>query len=348
MIDVQSYDAERNNLKLYVDNLYENLSDREVQDKDYLTFHYVDMNVYHFLGIADDLERHLLVKKILVEILTTRNIDHVPEFAADFAPHIQVVDANSILDDVSGRRLPILCGFHTGPYWSIFIELIRRSREIVAIFPPSLEAKKSQVREAYLAVRNRLRTQSSLDFIDLTDKAFLVKARNCVTQGKQLVLFLDGYGGYLPSTNERRDLLFPFLATELRIKTSIARLANALRIECVPFNAIRTNGLARKLIVGGSIKKNGSDRDVSETTISMFKWLEEYIRAEPSQWEGWIYFHTFLSGNSTEAANLEHGDTTTWRARFFKFKAGDEFYLTDKQTLKIYRINNLNGGRHGE
>jgi|GEM_PF-5176189 len=330
----REYASARQALLYEADVVSNDLDTRKLQSEKHLLYNHIDMNVFNFLGLTDVDERHNAARQVFANVLLTRNIDHTPEHAASFVDHIKRDDSADVFADAALGKSHFFCGFHTGAYWSVFAELIKNNAQVAAIFPPGLEGKRHDVLEAFQVMVGLYGSSSTLEFIDLANRQFLLHARRCVRGGMQIIVFIDGYGGYM-APQSSRDHSFLFLRRVITVKTSILRLSAALGVEYVSFNTTRGDGLSRTLLLSEpkSLSRDATDEEFSLATEAIFKVLEGHLTNFCFDWEGWIYFNAFLSGSDQSTQ-----PQASWTQRYFQTHAGTDAKLVDKQTGRVFRV----------
>jgi len=290
--------------------------------------HYIDMNLAHFMGINSHKERIELTEKILANILTTKNIDHFPQYISCFCEHIEVIDKWNAME----LEYPvILAGFHTGPYWSFLSELARRNRDMSIIFPKNLQSTRPDVLKVFSAVKNWHDSQSTLELLDTGAPDFFLAAKRAVREGRVLIVYIDANSG--SSNNTARNVDIEFMRREISVSSSIFILAYILKAYVVSFNCRREKGMGRKLVFGQPLRVTDKEKSLHSVMQEIYSELTEFLSSDPLQWEGWLYAHKLLKqNNSCASGNVE------WGTRYFVEEAGERKYVLDKSSMKIYAV----------
>jgi len=309
-----------------------------------VTFEYVRTNFAHILDVTERRENIELATQAMEELLINRNIDHVPTYFPELSDHIELHDSTGVLNGVAAGRTYMFAGFHTGPYWSIVQKLVALGAKITVLLPPSLAHKEPEILETYHALNARHRRGADLKFLRIDKSNFLMQVRADTHAGRQLLLFVDGYGGYQASPN-KKDVVLKFLNCELSVKTTAPRLAEIVGLPIVTFNAARLNGTKRLLYIAGPFNPDAADRksSIDHTSIvqSIFQCLEARLKIAPARWEGWVYFHTFFSKGFLNTLRVRSANSERFAEpseRFFVQGTNDQRLLVDRATYQGYRI----------
>jgi hypothetical protein len=300
---------------------------------------FMDATLFHILRITDHKARREMLRSTLSELLTNRNIDHVPVFMRTLSDYLEVEDPGAVLRDVARGRSFLFAGFHTGPYWTIFKKLIENGVDIITLFPPALAQKRDEIAAVLEALKDHYSSSSDLKLISLDDPSFLVQLRSGLKPRTQLVVYLDGNSGGRVQRTSKRDLCLPFFHSEITVKTTIFRIAHMLRLPIVTFNAVR-RGVRRRLMLE-PLEQNSTSFECSAEQA--YRRLRARLDEDPAQWEGWLYFHNYFTEEYRASLDLPKSavDGCIERdSRYFLFDLNGESTLVDKQTYKQYRVRN--------
>jgi len=290
--------------------------------------HYIDMNLAHFMGVHSHKERTELTRKILANILTTKNIDHLPQYISCFCEHIEVIDKWNAME----LEYPvILAGFHTGPYWSFLSELVRRNRDMSIIFPKNLQSTRPDVLKVFSSVKNWHGSRSTLELLDTDAPDFFLAAKRAVREGRVLIVYIDANSG--SSKNTARNIDIGFMRQEISVSSSIFILAYILKAYVVSFNCRREEGMRRKLVFGRPFRVTDKEKSLHPVIREIYSELTEFLSSAPLQWEGWLYAHKLLKPSSASVP-----ENVEWGARYFVEETGERKYVLDKSSMKIYAV----------
>jgi len=293
-----------------------------------VSLHYIDMNLAHFMGICRREERMEMAGEILANILTTKNIDHLPKRISCFCEHIEVVDKWNAMELESPV---ILTGFHTGPYWSFLSELVRRNRDMSIIFPKNLQSTRPDVLKVFSSVKNWHGSQSTLELLDTDAPDFFLAAKRAVRAGRVLIVYIDANNGGLKNTARSVDI--GLMRREISVRSSIFTLAYLLKSYVVSFNCHREEGMKRKLVFGRPLRITDKEKSLHFVMREIYSDLTGFLTSDPLQWEGWLYAHKLLKENSAcVSGNVE------WGTRYFVEEVGERKYLLDKSSMKVYAV----------
>jgi|SRR6185312_9164947 len=303
---------------------------------------FMDATLFHILRINDRHLRMEMLRSAVFELLTNRNVDHVPEYTRQLCDYVEVQDPGAVLNDVSRGRSFLFLGFHTGPYWTVFKKLIEKGVDVVTLFPPALTQKRDEIVAGITAMKEHYSSPSNLKLVSLDDPAFLVQLRSGLKPGTQLVVYLDGNSGGPLQRTPKRDVILPFFHSEITVKTTIFRIAHMIHLPIVTFNAVRT-GVKRRLILEPLAQSGKSFELTAEQAYSR---LRARLQQVPAQWEGWIYFHNYFTEEFRASLNQPPESIPDHcmdrDSRYFLLNTdsgpGGESTLVDKQTYKQYRV----------
>jgi hypothetical protein len=311
------------------------------------SYELIDAAIFHILRPAEKETRNQLAKSAFRSLLLNRNVDHVPAYAGRLCDYLDVVDPGAVLDQASRGQSFLFAGFHTGPYWSIFQSFVKRGIDVTTLLPESLASKREEISEVFAAATEHTGSKSTLELISLDDPNFLIRVRSSNAAGRQLVVFLDGHSGAPAQRNERRDVELDFFHSRITVKTTILRLADILGLPLVTFNAVRGD-IGRTLYLDPPLQK-GKNKQYDEVARTVFSRLLRRLQQEPSQWEGWLYFHNYFSPGYRSSLSSQV-QPAAWpplekASRFFIQAQSDQNILFDKQTYRHYQVNKLQGAR---
>jgi hypothetical protein len=298
----------------------------------------MDAAIFHILHPVDPQIRNRLVRSAFRALVLNRDLDHVPAYAGELCDYLDVVDEGHVLELARQGKQFFFAGFHTGPYWSVYQSLFRHGLNVATLFPGTLEAKRKEIGDVFAASTTHYGSTSTLDLISLEDPNFLLRLRSSMSEGRQLVVFLDGNSGLPAHKNEKRDVELDFFHSKVTVKTTILRLADILGLPVVTFNAAR-NDIRRTLWLDPPLPRR-EKKQYDEVVRTVFGRLCSRLEQEPAQWEGWLYFHTYFS--PAYRASLDSADSSApleKAARYFIQETSDDRLLVDKQTYKQYRVN---------
>jgi len=292
-------------------------------------FHYIDMNLAQFGKFYEPKTRLKLAEKILTHILLTRNIDLVPRYISYFCNHIEVIDPANSLEATSPL---IFSGFHTGPYWSLISELMKRNKHLSFIFPKHLNHMENSVLESLESMKEWHKSSSMIELLRTSTPNFFLSARRAISNGCSLILYVDANNNAAQSDG-KRNVDFDFMKNTISIKESIFSLAKILKTDMVSFNAYRENGMRRTLILGPPVTVTNEKNSSSLAARKIYVDLASTLSRDPTQWEGWLYAHKLLQKHDTSQTDLFE-----WKTRFFVEETNNKKYLMDKSNMQAYPI----------
>ena len=311
-----------------------------------VTFEFVKTNAMHILDMADPEEIASFSTTVMEEHMINTDIDHAPEFINELAAITRPYDSAGVLDAAAAGTPHMFVGFHTGPYWTLMLLLLNRGADVVVAMPPALFSRKHEILGLYQGCKQKSGFTGSLAILDIADPHFLIHAREHMSAGRQLLIYIDGYGGYSSNENAKRDVTIPFLGCEITMKTTVTRLAGILGVPVVSFSTLRLGSASRCIYIDPPLHvKQMRDEwgyEHAELTSMLYQRLASRLALAPAQWEGWLYFHVFFSkrhlarvGGQRAAQRAQEKVTPE---RYFIDKRGEFKTLIDRYTYKAYRL----------
>jgi len=292
-------------------------------------FHYIDMNLAHIGKFYESKTRLKLAEKTLTNILLTRNIDLVPRYISYFCNHIEVIDPAHSLESTSPL---IFSGFHTGSYWSLISELMKRNKHLSFIFPKHLNHMENSVLESLQSMKEWHKSSSTIELLRTSTPNFLLAAKRGIRNGRSLILYVDANSN-AATADDKRNIDFDFMKNIISIKESIFSLAKMLKTDMVSFNTHRENGMQRILTLGHPVTVTDEESSPSSAAKNIYADLASTLSQDPTQWEGWLYAHKLLKKHDASQTN-----PIEWETRFFVEEINNKKYLMDKSNMQAYPI----------
>ena len=303
----------------------------------------VRTNLLHFLGIADSGVNASVAESVLHAAAMATDIDHTPRYISALLQQAVMEDQSGVLDGARAGR-PYMCAlYHTGPYWlPIFSSLVRGVACAVCI-PTSMAAVKTEFLDLHRHIKRQLPATAELRIIDMDTQSFALEAKQAVQQGYSIHLFLDGYAGSPHAANTRRDVVVPFLDAEICCKHTVATLAALFHIPIVTAHARRSGALQAMVTLrplDPSPASMSRQQLAVQQTTQIYLRLAELLRAHPQQWEGWYYFHAYLSDGylgKLRSGALHKAFLNGSETERFYFST-DHQVMIDRYTLRPYQV----------
>jgi hypothetical protein len=298
-----------------------------------IKYNSIATNVMHFLGVDFEVA-HEMSCKIIAESMISSDLDNTAKYAAQLCDEADVIDSADVLGAVRLGHQFMFLGFHTGPYATMWHRLLRDGANITAIVGPRTFNFQSSIDEAAVACGGG--SGGSGHAVSVTDPKLLLRLRQAIAAGHQIIVYLDGYGGFKAQTS-KRDVLLPFLACELTLKTTLCRLASHLGVPVVPFNAVRLRGAGRRLFVEAPISID-EETDHPELLRRIYQKLAARLVVEPFQWEGWEYGHIYLAPSYLQARRQEATRKCGRRDFFLTKNPTGEILATDRHSYRSFVV----------
>lgn len=272
--------------------------------------------------------------KRLEGFLRLRKLDRTLDLSAITA--IQN-DANI---EISGRIPRLYCAFHYGSYHQIVKFLVQSGVPVSILLTGNVI--QSQVAEFRKSPEGQL-----CEFIDAENRLVIRRCQNAIEAGRSLVIYVDGNSG-VGGEVLREDgsmIRINFLAGEIYVRTGIYQLARMLRRPIVTLISVFEDVNVRRIVVG---REQFIDRGSHCQVVmqSLFTTLASRVREDPAQWEGWIYYTTYirasremqLRGNSELLKEFEQRQFRFNHQRFGLLRLEEGRFLLDKRTLAKLKL----------
>lgn len=233
----------------------------------------------------------------------------------------------------------IFCTFHTGSYRLLPYLLGVSGVALSLIADAEFVATQGDAAIAGMAEAQRVLTGKEgapLKLLVAEDPGMPLRAARLLRGGASVVLYLDGNTGVGgPLARNGNQVALRLCGEMLAARKGAAFLSHLAKAPIVPVISSRPDWLRREITVFDPLcPEEGQAREdyCEAATRRLFAFLEEHVRAYPSQWEAWLYVHKFFLESG---ADVDAGPLYRFNARRFGLGRQDQAtLLVDKATMR--------------
>lgn len=177
-----------------------------------------------------------------------------------------------------------------------------------------------------------------------------------------VILYFDGNCGFDSARGSSNKSTLKCLGYPVNVKSGVTQLAVNAKAPLLPIFAIKTQGLLSpgergvacntQAIFPEAMIDGGQESFAQESLQSLFRRMEDLVRADPEQWEGACLFHRWRTpaaepvdgaetGRGLDRVNdLAKGRRLRINARIIvSIPSGEGFMLVNVRTLQVFKIN---------
>lgn len=259
----------------------------------------------------------------------------------------------SFLDDVPEKPV-IFCSFHIGSFHSLAYMLGKSGISF------SVVVSQQAYYRLYKPVAtdlNRLKRARNFrfrfDMLNIGSPNVGLRMIRKLKAGSSLLIYLDGYSGSsgkLPML-DKNQLEVKLLNGKIFVHKNIAAISHLAGAAIAPVISYREKQDRQDRIHVKFLPPirpdSAGDREayVCNTTRKLFRHFGHYLKAYPTQWEGWLYVHQYLD---TESLNGRHEEPLIYldrpqiwkfnRQRYELFVKNGHYYLFNKYSYLVVQI----------
>lgn len=239
----------------------------------------------------------------------------------------------------------IFCTFHYGSYRNVAQHLaFQHIKFSLLLTRDVLENQATRWRS--------LPNAECCEFLAAEDPLVVKRCISAIRSGRSILVYVDGNSGVGGETirEDGAMVTIPFLGGTIHVRHGIYALSRLSGLPIVPLINVFDEIDKRRLLVGELIScpKWKTAHDCMESVFSI---LAEQIKRDAAQWEGWIYYSTYIKASremrlSGELPLIPPGDNVNLRfnhERFGVVRSKGCRYLLDKNTLAKLKLNEAAG-----
>jgi len=243
----------------------------------------------------------------------------------------------------------IICTYHCGSYTIIPLYLLINNIPFKMVTDNTFiieQGKEVQEQvKKYSVEYNTI--QKEIEIISAEEKQGIFKCIKSLKQGFNLLIYIDGNRGLTNSLDNKNLSIIKLFDSSFFARIGIAYLAKLTNANIYPIISLRTDKYFSKIKVfkpiTPNIRKFKDNIYVEKLIQKLYKILEESIKNNLAQWEGWLYLHLFIKPDlETKGKLLNIFDNDA----VYIFNENDyglmniqnNYFLFDKNTFITYRI----------
>lgn len=278
------------------------------------------------------------------------------EFAADWLD----TEHSHILTDGHPK---IYCTYHLGAYRAPIALLVKKQVNFVLLIDNNtIRKQSSQIEQQIASIKQQYASASQVVLLNAEKDNVIYKLREYIQAGFSILAYIDGNTGQqgVYHRDSKYQIAVPFLEGAIMARAGLAAIAWLTNLPIYPIISYRPNVADNIPIIEIAAPLHPDRRIpfkdyIADTTVALYKVLEDYVSVYYEQWEPWFYIHRYLpqqtpaEDNETTDAPPRASDTTTDtdrldvplqfnQKRYALFKIEDECYLLDKVKYLTYPL----------
>jgi len=312
--------------------------------KDRMAFLHVSAAIYHLYSsqITDQKAffRHVYYHEQLA-LLDRRELTNIRN-------QIQFTGTHELLRETQdGGR--ILVSFHYGSFFASLAALSANDLDVTVGMSPAVYAK---IKTDLLADTQRLiehdNSKLKLELVDMGEPMAIFRLARRLRSGKDVFAFIDGDSRQRIMDNEQRRIRIPFLEGALLISSGFAYLSYLTGAPLVPMISYRAPRKGTVLDFMDWIypdTAHTAETYAKRSMTKLFRYLETRVKADPTQWEGWLYIHQLVERkNNPEYLTPEKNrqvpsdEYLVNHQRYGLIAGKSDHYLFDRQQYRLLWI----------
>lgn len=332
--------AIRKRVSEYIDNEHDPLG---INRSTFLSSRYelIRTNIFHFLSVIDVEKNRKTAREILSDATIISDLDHNVAYGRHLLDRLKVIDVEQVLQRAARGESFLFALTHTGPFFLPLFALPAAEIHIALSVPPHPQAGDLvDVCKKQLTSRER----EYVTFVEMNKANYVSRLRELIrTRHASIVTYMDGFvGAYTKSLLKNKNMQSDckFLQARITPLTATLRLARFLGLDLVPVSAKRESGPQCTVRIGRPLPV--AEAAPLDVVRGLYGFLESVVMENPTQWEGWVYFHNFLSESyknkikSNIGITAESGSNQNAKDRYFLTATSDGAQIMDRVTLQLH------------
>lgn len=234
-------------------------------------------------------------------------------------------------------RPGIICTYHTGSYRLVNYLLIQAGMPVSLVVSAKayqMEEKLKQNLYQHLATD----IHAAFELINAEESHALIHMARALRNGRSLVLYIDGNTGTKVEECVARNLVeLKFFGQKMRVRKGLAVLAYRLACPIYPIICRRLRNTGVVYSMHKPIIRINADEEASFTnwaTKILYKYLEDFLRQYPEQWEGWLYLQDSLMARKAREISPNFDDLREWSL----YRNQQKGFLLHRPSYRIYPV----------
>lgn len=286
--------------------------------------------------------------RIFKEILLNQKLTFIEQSFFNLISTCALVNYSTEMERLLRSSPCIICTYHTGSYRLINHFLVKKDISFALVIAKSIKIKSET---EFFDLHKKMTVDQHLnkfEIIDAEDATSGLKMLRALKMGRSLLLYIDGNTG--SSKSDKNLCNIDFLNQKLYVRKGIAQLSYTANVPILPVLCHRADidniSLCFEKVIIPDKCQSKEEYTIS-VTIQLYKILEDYLRVNAGQWEGWIYIH-----KTAHIVNLPSSDYPNRTSDIFdtnkrlKFNHDDyslisdsgRFYLFQKSGYRFFLI----------
>ncbi len=265
------------------------------------TYKLISANLLRFLPKINKREHFELIKSI--QYYRQKAIfDQEFMFLLD---HIEIYDKSGLLEKCKEKG-QIICTYHTGSYRMLIAWLAKMNIKFCLVTEQRfIKTQGKKVQKLFSSVKSQntlTRSKQDLIILDAENPGLFRQLISLIKMNYNIVFYIDGNTGALQHKVTREKLIaVSFLSSCIYVRKGIAFLSCLTKTPILTVLCKSTGITKNELHVEPIPHSSSGDkkRYIKDSTKKMYSILENFVRVNPSQWEGWFYVHKFIQNTHT-------------------------------------------------
>lgn len=257
---------------------------------------------------------------------------------------IQIIDNDDYLNQMSSESF-IISTYHTGSYRLIIPLLLKLQKKIIIVTEERFIVEQSkEILSLQLKLNDyyNLPNSSGLEIYSAQDPSLFFKLRHKLNEGFSVIFYIDGNTGIFEhEIGDNKLLNISFLNDFINARKGISYLSLLTKRKILSIiskkDDVFYNSVQIKLVnTDFSLPKDEFIRDV---TKKIYRVLEDFLKKNLCQWEGWFYIHKFGHKESSNTPAKTKVLVKDIVGKYYKFNDHDYklVNLIDKYYIICYK-----------
>lgn len=300
----------------------------------------ISANLIHYFGDSS-LQNHTRIVNDYLKYKQQceRHLSNANKFSYNY------VFDNTIISNIVNA--PIIYSFCIGEYRLLPIFLLECGFNISILIKGRILNKYSAFFDTLkknLKINNS--TQTNVDFISSDDRNVLLKLRNAISDGKKILVFIDGNAGSVD--NKKNVIKTSFFAQPILFHQGVAFLSYIFKVKPIGIVLLFKNDKIQiELLPNNSILNSDKNTFINSVISEQLSYLSTLItQYGTAVWDAVESIHSWIDINNINLNNFEIGenlflDRNNTKCNIFRyapFHFHNEYYLLDKKRYLTHKV----------